>query len=224
EPEDRAGGADPRRAGLSCAVPRRPHRLRSAAGQPGEGAGDHRRRRPGPAEGRSGVLGRGLAVGRGAAHGRGMSHARHAARTVRASREMIEASGAVIARRLEIMAEGARDPLKADLRELALMGSEKVEALGASAAAGLTGAAALATGGAAVAARETAAARDAMGAVLGAAGPAEALAAQASWAAGAMNRTMRDGWAVAATMLKLQADALAPIHAAATANARRLKK
>ena len=33
-----------------------------------------------------------------------------------------------------------------------------------------------------------------------------------------------DGWAFGATMLKLQADALAPIHAAAVANARRLKK
>lgn len=153
-----------------------------------------------------------------------MSHARHAARTARASRELIEASGAVIARRLEIVAEGVRDPLKADLRELTLMGSEKVEALAASAAAGLTGAAAMATHGAAVAARETAAAQDALGSVLRAAGPAEAMAAQGAWAAAAMNRALGDAWALGATMLKLQADALSPVHKAAVANARRLRK
>ena len=152
-----------------------------------------------------------------------MSHARHAARTARASRELIEASGAVIARRLEIVAEGVRDPLKADLRELTLMGSEKVEALAASAAAGLTGAAAMATHGAALAARETAAAQDALGAVLRAASPTEAVAAQGAWAAAAMSRAFSDGWAFGATLLKLQADALAPIHKAAVANARRLK-
>ena len=37
---------------------------------------------------------------------------------------------------LEIMAEAVRDPLKADYAELVLMGSEKVEALSASAAVG----------------------------------------------------------------------------------------
>jgi len=153
-----------------------------------------------------------------------MSHVRHAARTARASRELFEASGAVIARRLEIVAEGVRDPLKADLRELTLMGSEKVEALAASAAAGLSGAAAMATQGAAVAVREAAAAQEALGEVLRAAGPAEAVAAQGAWAAAAMNRAVRDGWAFGAAMLKLQADALQPIHAAATANARRLRK
>ena len=153
-----------------------------------------------------------------------MSHARHAARTARVSRELFEASGSVIARRLEIVAEGVREPLKADLRELTLMGSEKVEAMAASATAGLTGAAALATSGAAVAVREIAAAQEALGAVLRAAGPAEATAAHGAWAAAAMNRTMRDGWALGAAMLKLQADALAPIHKAAVANARRLKR
>ncbi len=153
-----------------------------------------------------------------------MSHARHAARTARVSRELLEASGSVIARRLEIVAEGVRDPLKADLRELTLMGSEKVEALAASAAAGLSGAAAMATQGAAVAVRETAAAQEALGEVLGASTPAEAIGAQGQWALNAWNRSLRDSWALGAAMLKLQADALAPIHAAATANARRLKR
>ena len=112
-----------------------------------------------------------------------MSPIKQAARTARAGQELLQASGDVIARRLEIVADGFRDPLKADLREMSLMGSEKVEALSASAAVGLNGAAAL-----------------------------------------AMSRAVSDGWAFGATMLKLQADALAPIHAAAVANAKRLKR
>lgn len=153
-----------------------------------------------------------------------MNPARDAARTARAGQELLQASSDVIARRLEIVAEAVRDPLKADLRELTLMGSEKVEALAASAAAGLSGAAAMATSGGAVAARETAAAQSALAAVMKAGHPAEAALAQSAWATAAMGRAVRDGWALGATMLKLQADALAPIHKAAVANAKRLKK
>ena len=153
-----------------------------------------------------------------------MSSAKLAARTARAGQELLQASGDVIARRLEIVAEGLRDPMKADLRELSLMGSEKVEALTASAAAGLNGAVTLATTTAAVAARETAAAQGALNAVLKAGSPAEAALAQGSWMTAAMGRAVSDGWAFGASMLKLQADTLAPIHAAAVANAKRLKR
>ncbi|HZW16199.1 MAG TPA: phasin family protein [Brevundimonas sp.] len=153
-----------------------------------------------------------------------MTPIRQAARTARAGQELLRASGDVIARRLEIIADGVRDPLKADLRELSLMGSEKVEALTASAGAGLNGAVAVAAATAATVARETAAAQDALGAVLKAGSPVEAAAAQGAWATAAMGRAVSDGWAFGATMLKLQADALAPIHAAAVANAKRLKR
>ncbi|WP_374513114.1 hypothetical protein [Brevundimonas sp.] len=152
-----------------------------------------------------------------------MSHARHAARTARASRELIEASGDVVARRLEIMAEAVRDPLKADYAELVLMGSEKVEALSASAAAGASGVMAAADAAGRIAARESAAARSALAAMT-AATPAEALNAQGQWALGAWNRAVRDGWVFGAAMLKLQADIVHPVHAAATANARRLRR
>ena len=54
--------------------------------------------------------------------------------------------------------------------------------------------------------------------------PIDAAMAQGSWVSAAMGRAVSDGWAFGATMLKLQADALAPIHAAAMANAKRLKK
>lgn len=147
-----------------------------------------------------------------------------AARTARAGQELLEASGDVIARRLEIVTDALRDPVRADLREMSLMGSEKVEALTASAAAGLNGAISLAAVGATAAARETAAARKALDAVMSARTPAEAALAQSSWATAALSRAMTDGWAFGASMLKLQADALAPIHAAAVANAKRLKR
>lgn len=145
-------------------------------------------------------------------------------RAARAGQELLQASGDVIARRLEIVADGFRDPLKADLREMSLMGSEKVEALTASASAGLNGAMSLAATGAAVAARETAAAQGALNAVLNAASPAEAALAQGSWMTAAMGRAVSDGWAFGASMMKLQAETMAPIHAAAVANAKRLKR
>lgn len=152
-----------------------------------------------------------------------MSPIDQAARTARAGQELLEASGDVIARRLEIVAAALRDPAKADLREMSLMGSEKVEALTASATVGLNGAMTLAATTAAAVARETAAARSALDAAVNARTPAEAVLAQGAWATAAMNRALTDGWSLGATMLKLQADALAPIHAAAVANARRLK-
>lgn len=145
-------------------------------------------------------------------------------RAARAGQELLQASGDVIARRLEIVADGFRDPLKADLREMSLMGSEKVEALTASASAGLNGAMSLAATGAAVAARETAAAQGALNAVLNAASPAEAALAQGNWMTAAMGRAVSDGWAFGASMMKLQAETMAPIHAAAVANAKRLKR
>ncbi len=145
-------------------------------------------------------------------------------RAARAGQELLQASGDVIARRLEIVAEAVRDPLKADLREMSLMGSEKVVALTASASAGLNGAMSLAATSAAVAARETAAAQGALNAVLTARTPAEAALAQGNWVTAAMGRAVSDGWAFGTTMMKLQAETLAPIHAAAVANAKRLKR
>ena len=147
-----------------------------------------------------------------------------ATRTAQAGHELLQASGDVIARRLEIVADALRDPMKADLREMSLMGSEKVEALTASATAGLNGAMTMAATTAAAAARETAAAQGALNAVLTARNPAEAALAQGSWVTAVMGRAVSDSWAFGATMLKLQADALAPIHAAAVANAKRLRK
>ena len=52
----------------------------------------------------------------------------------------------------------------------------------------------------------------------------DAAALQAAWGVGLWSRALSDSWDLGNTMLKLQAQALSPIHAAAVANARRLKK
>lgn len=153
-----------------------------------------------------------------------MSPIDEAARAARAGQELLEASGDVIARRLGIVAEAMRDPSKADMRELALMSSEKVEAMAASAQVGLSGAMAMAQTAQTVAARETAAASQAFDAVMTSNNPAAAMTAQGLWAANAWTRSMQDSWAMGAALMKLQTDALQPIHAAATANAKRLRK
>lgn len=153
-----------------------------------------------------------------------MSPIDEAARAARAGQELLEASGDVIARRLAIMAEAVADPARADMAELALMGSEKLDAMTKSARIGLNGAAVLAQTAQSVAARETATASRAFDAVMRSETPAQMLAAQSAWAAEAWTRTLEQGWAMGAAMLKLQTDALQPIHAAATANAERLKR
>ena len=151
-----------------------------------------------------------------------MSPIDEAARAARAGQELLQASGDVIARRLNIVVDAMRDPSKADMTELALMGSEKLEAMNASARIGMTGAMALAQTAQTTAARETAAAGQAFDAVMKSTSPVEAMTAQGLWAANAWTRSMQDSWAMGTAMLKLQTDALQPIHAAATANARRL--
>lgn len=153
-----------------------------------------------------------------------MSPIDEAARAARAGQELLEASGDVIARRLTIIAEAVANPAGADMAELALMGSEKLDAMSRSARIGLNGAAVLAQAAQTVAARETAAAGRAFDAVLRSRTPAEMMVAHSAWAADAWTRSLEQSWAMGVAMLKLQTDALQPIHAAATANAERLKR
>lgn len=138
--------------------------------------------------------------------------------------EMLQASGDVIAARLEIMARGMADPMRADLKELSLMSSEKVEALTASATAaghalsqvGLTlGRDAL---------NEAAIASRALNAMAAAKTPAAFATAQMTWAMGWWGRASTQALTANARLLKAQADALAPLHKAAVANAKRLKR
>ena len=138
--------------------------------------------------------------------------------------EMLHAAGEVVAARLTLMAAGLADPSKVDLKEMALMGSEKVEALSASAAAvtqtfgeigGRLGAGAVTEMGlASRAIAGMAAARD----------PAGLAQAQYTYALGWWGRAISQALTFNTGMLKVQTEALRPIHKAAVANARRLKK
>ena len=146
-----------------------------------------------------------------------------AARTARAGQETAEASAQVIARRLAIMGEALADPLRADHAELGRMGTEKVEALTASAGAVASGALDLADQGRRIADRESVEASAHLARLARADSLAGAAALQTAWGLGLWSRAVADSWTMGDAMLKLQAQALSPIHAAAVANARRLK-
>lgn len=146
-----------------------------------------------------------------------------AARTAVSGGEMLEAASSVIAARLQIMAEGMADPRKADLAELSLMSTEKVQAMSESACAvsrtlgdigGRLNANAL---------DEAGRASRAVAAMAGAASPAAAFQAQYAYAVGWWSRAAGQMLTLNTELLKGQAEALAPIHDKAVANARRLK-
>jgi len=146
-----------------------------------------------------------------------------AARTARAGQETAEASARVIARRLAIMGEAVADPLRADHAELSRMGTEKVEALTASAGAVASGTLELADHGRRIVNREGLEASAHMTRLASADSLAGAAALQTAWGMGVWSRALSDSWDMGEALLKLQARALSPIHAAAVANARRLK-
>lgn len=138
--------------------------------------------------------------------------------------EMMQAAGDVVAARLNILAAGLADPSRADLKEMALMGSEKVEALSESAAAvvqtfgeigGRLGSGVVTELGlASRAAAEMSAAKT----------PTAAAEAQFGYAMGWWGRALSQAMTLNTEMLKVQTEALRPIHKAAVANAKRLRK
>ena len=140
------------------------------------------------------------------------------------SGEMMNAAGEVVAARMSIMAAGMADPSRVDLKEMALMGSEKVEALSASAAATartfaevggrLSAGAVTEMGLASRAAAEVAAARTL----------AAAVQAQYGYALGWWSRALSQALILNTEMLKVQTEAMRPIHKAAVDNAKRLKR
>ncbi|MNS92259.1 Phasin protein [compost metagenome] len=121
------------------------------------------------------------------------------------------------------MGEALADPLRADHAELGRMGTEKVEALTASAGAVATGALDLADQGRRIADRESVEASAHLARLARADSLAGAAALQTAWGMGLWSRALSDSWTMGDAMLKLQAQALSPIHAAAVANAKRLK-
>ena len=138
--------------------------------------------------------------------------------------ELLAASAQVIAARTAMMANGLADPLGVDMVEMSPMGTEKAEALAASAGAlaGHAGVAGQRLTRAALAEGEHAA--QAAADMLAASSPVEAAGAQMRYALGWWGRANAQWLALNADLTRAQAAAVAPIHAAATANARRLKK
>ena len=147
-----------------------------------------------------------------------------ATRTALSGGEMLQAAGDVINARLEIMAAGMADPRKIDLTEISLMSTEKVEALSSSASAlaqtlgdigGRLGSGVI---------TEAVHASTAAASIASASTPAAAMQAQYSYAVGWWGRAASQMMTLNSELLKGQAEALRPIHAAAVANAKRLKR
>ncbi len=147
-----------------------------------------------------------------------------AATTAVNSGEMMRAASDVIAARLNIMAEGLANPMKADMAEMSLMSTEKVEALTASAAAVASNFGDLTTRLSNSALDEVGHAQRVVSAMTSAATPAGAATAQFNYAVGWWGRAAGQMMTLNTEILKAQADALRPIHSVAVANARRLKR
>lgn len=133
---------------------------------------------------------------------------------------MMQAAGEVIAARLEMMS----DPRRVDLTEMALMSTEKIDAVAASAASLRRNASRL--GGKLVesALTESQHASRAALAAASAATPAAMIAVQMAWASGWWTRAADRVLAMNGDLLKVQAEAIRPIHDKAVANARRLRR
>ena len=151
-------------------------------------------------------------------------NASSATATAVAGGEMIKAAGDVIAARLEILAAGVADPRKTDLKEIALMSSEKSEAMAESAASLTRNLGALSERLSHTAADEMARAGKAASAMATSASPQAFAAVQYDYALGWWSRAAAQMLTLNTEMLKAQSEALKPIHRTAVANAARLKR
>jgi hypothetical protein len=151
-------------------------------------------------------------------------NARTALGTATDSHEMLTASSDVIAARMEIMARALADPLRADVTELSLMGTEKLEALSASAASVAGNVSTLAASASKSALAEVGHAQRAAAAMSSARTPAGLASAQFTYAVGWWGRAAGQMLTFNTGLLKTQAEALKPLHTAAVANAKRLKR
>ncbi|MEH6664227.1 MAG: phasin [Brevundimonas sp.] len=131
-------------------------------------------------------------------------------------------AGAVIRRRLEIMAEALCDPAGADLTELALMSDEKIAAFAEASGRSAAGAGAVAGRLAGAWAAEADLGARALDQALNAPDAAQAAVIQAQWALGWWGRATETALALNAETARIQAEVLAPVQAAVSANARRL--
>lgn len=133
---------------------------------------------------------------------------------------MMQAAGEVIAARLEMMS----DPRRVDLTEMALMSTEKIDAAAASAASLSKNASKMGSRLVETAMAESQHASRAALAVASAATPAAMIAAQMAYASGWWTRATTQMLNLNGELLKVQAQAMRPIHDKAVANARRLRR
>jgi hypothetical protein len=138
--------------------------------------------------------------------------------------ELMAASAEVIAARTGRMAQGLTSAKGQDFKELSLMSSEKAEALSASAGAVTANAGAIGQRLGRVAMVEGAHALRAAAAITQARTPAQAAEAQFRYAMGWWSRAAAQAMTLNGELLKAQAEAMAPIHKTAVANAKRLRK
>jgi hypothetical protein len=133
-------------------------------------------------------------------------------------------AGIVIQRRLEIMAEALCDPAAADLTELALMSGEKVAAFTEASGRSAAGAGVLAGRVADAWAVEADMGAKALDQAMNAPDMAQAAVIQAQWAMGWWSRATETAMSLNAETARIQAEVLAPVQTAVSANARRLKR
>ena len=133
-------------------------------------------------------------------------------------------AGTVIQRRLEIMAEALCDPGRADLTELALMSDEKVAAFTKASGRSAAGASVLAGRVANAWAVEADLGAKALDQAMNAPDMAQAAVIQAQWAMGWWGRAAETAMGLNAEAARIQAEVMAPVQAAVSANARRLKR
>ena len=133
-------------------------------------------------------------------------------------------AGTVIQRRLEIMAEALCDPTRADLTELALMSDEKIAAFTEASGRSAAGASVLAGRVANAWAVEADIGAKALDQAMNAPDMAQAAVIQAHWAMGWWSRAAETAMNMNAETARIQAEVLAPVQAAVSANARRLKR
>lgn len=138
--------------------------------------------------------------------------------------ELMAASAEVIAARTGRMAQGLTSAKGQDFKELSLMSSEKAEALSASAGAVTASAGAIGQRLGRVAMDEGAHALRAAAAITQARTPAQAAEAQVRYAMGWWSRAAAQAMTLNGELLKAQAEAMAPIHKTAVANAKRLRR
>ena len=151
--------------------------------------------------------------------------AKQATATATKGAEMAMASAQVIAARMAMMgANQTGMPTKGAVHEMTLMAPEKFEAFAASSASMAGHLGSMAAQGAHMAAKESTHAAEACAEIINARNPMEFAAAQTRYMTGLISRAATGAIVMTAMSTKLQADALAPIHKTATANAKRLNK